>query len=181
MTIYLATMFSPSILVSINSSLCLLIYPSLPKIDIILLSGNHQTTHTLICLLFFSKLVQSIKIFSSFLSLFCLLLYLLFVTMSPRYPYLISSIHSNIWFPFLFLVLKCSTYRICCFFISQFWFIYPFFAMHILPTKNPTNLNYNVLQQWTASSTSAKWHFIFPKQNSGVEHFSALTCSQIRA
>lgn len=137
MTIYLATMFSPSILVSINSSLCLLIYPSLPKIDIILLSGNHQTTHTLICLLFFSKLVQSIKIFSSFLSLFCLLL---LVTMSPRCPYLISSIHSNIWFPFLFLVLKCSTYRICCFFISQFWFIYPFFAMYILLQKTPTTL-----------------------------------------
>lgn len=44
----LSTTFPSSILVSINSYLCLLICPSLLKINIILLSGNHQTVCALV-------------------------------------------------------------------------------------------------------------------------------------
>lgn len=111
MTIYLSTMFSSSILVSINSYLRLLIYPSLLKIDIILSSGNHQTVRTLICLL--SNLFRTSS-YSPFLSLSSLLIMSSFIslcipTVSLFYSHLfhlsnfspfLSSIHSNFCFPF---------------------------------------------------------------------------------
>lgn len=73
MKIYWSTMFSSSVLVSINSCLRLLIYPSLLKTDI-LLSGNPQTVCTPVYLLPFPSPIISLQNIKVFFFSFCPLL-----------------------------------------------------------------------------------------------------------
>ena len=158
MTIYLSTMFPSSILVSINSYLRLLIYPSPLKIDIILSSGNHQAVHTLICLL--SNLFRTSS-YSLFLSLSSLLIMSSLISLWIPSVSLFYSLPSLKLFsfilvrPFSFLLSLSSPethankYINTNFNLSSVTFLlasFPKLNLKLfLCTKNN---NYNLLQKW---------------------------------